>query len=412
MVFAAIVPKGYKFLRNVRKRQLVPGWYHAENLKKGDIAIYPILKKAEDKLFLDISIPKLKYDFKSFITPNKIEVNDKLLRLFGYFLAEGNIQEKPSKNYISFTLNIKERDIATDIKKICSDLFNLKVKSVEIPERKTVRIFLYNARLARWFKKLFGNGAENKKIPDFVMNLPVEKQKALIFGLWKGDGSVNIQRKGARAGYVTISYQLSQQIKTLLLRQGIVPSMYFDKRRIIKGVKHRESYRIHIGQRDSLKKICKILDLNYEPKSYSIIDSWFDDNYLYTPITSKNIIDYSGRVNNLEVNDARSFVSEAFCLHNCGDMMYAYIKVGKNKKGKEILSDIKVKTFGCVAAIATSSMITDLAMGKTLEEAKKITRDNVKDALDDLPPIKVHCSNLAADALHKAIEDYEKKNKK
>jgi nitrogen fixation NifU-like protein len=94
----------------------------------------------------------------------------------------------------------------------------------------------------------------------------------------------------------------------------------------------------------------------------------------------------------------------------CGDIMWVFIKVGK-KDGKEILTDIKVKTFGCVAAIATSSMITDLAMGKTLEEAKKITRDNVKDALEGLPPVKVHCSNLAADALHKAIEDYEKKKK-
>ena len=62
-----------------------------------------------------------------------------------------------------------------------------------------------------------------------------------------------------------------------------------------------------------------------------------------------------------------------------------------------------------MAAIATSSMITDLAMGKTLGEAKKLTKDNVKDALEGLPPIKVHCSNLAADALHSAIEDYEKK---
>jgi len=90
-------------------------------------------------------------------------------------------------------------------------------------------------------------------------------------------------------------------------------------------------------------------------------------------------------------------------------MMYVYIKVGKNDKGEEILADIKVKTFGCVAAIATSSMTTDLAMGKTLEEAKHITRDNVKDALNGLPPIKVHCSNLAAEGLHAAIEDYEKK---
>lgn len=95
----------------------------------------------------------------------------------------------------------------------------------------------------------------------------------------------------------------------------------------------------------------------------------------------------------------------------CGDLMWVYIKVGKNKKGEEILKDIKVKTFGCVAAIATSSMITELAMGKTLEEAKKITRDDISDALERLPPLKLHCSNLAADGLHKAIEEYEKKKK-
>jgi len=88
----------------------------------------------------------------------------------------------------------------------------------------------------------------------------------------------------------------------------------------------------------------------------------------------------------------------------CGDLMTIYIKVKDNK-----IADIKFKTFGCGAAIATSSMITELAKGKTLEEALKITRGNVADSLDGLPPIKMHCSNLAADGLHAAIEDYLKK---
>lgn len=96
----------------------------------------------------------------------------------------------------------------------------------------------------------------------------------------------------------------------------------------------------------------------------------------------------------------------------CGDVLWIYIKVKKNKRGEEIIKDIKVKTFGCIAAIATSSMITDLAKGKTLEEAMKITRDDVANALKGLPPIKMHCSNLAADALHKAIQDYWKRKSK
>jgi len=88
----------------------------------------------------------------------------------------------------------------------------------------------------------------------------------------------------------------------------------------------------------------------------------------------------------------------------CGDMMTIYIKVKDDR-----LSDIKFKTFGCGAAIATSSMITELARGKTLKEALEITRKDVADSLDGLPSIKMHCSNLAADGLHAAIEDYLKK---
>ena len=88
----------------------------------------------------------------------------------------------------------------------------------------------------------------------------------------------------------------------------------------------------------------------------------------------------------------------------CGDVMWLYIKV---KDG--ILTDIKFKTFGCGAAIATSSMITELAKGKTIEEAKRISRQDVADSLEGLPPAKMHCSNLAADALREAIKDYETK---
>jgi len=91
----------------------------------------------------------------------------------------------------------------------------------------------------------------------------------------------------------------------------------------------------------------------------------------------------------------------------CGDVMWLYIKVKDN-----IITDIKFKTFGCGAAIATSSMITELAKGKTVEEAKKISRQDVADSLDGLPPVKMHCSNLASDALREAIKDYEAKKAK
>ncbi|MFX1374785.1 MAG: Fe-S cluster assembly scaffold protein NifU [Promethearchaeota archaeon] len=94
----------------------------------------------------------------------------------------------------------------------------------------------------------------------------------------------------------------------------------------------------------------------------------------------------------------------------CGDLMTIFIKV-KEENGKEILEDISFQTFGCAAAIATSSMITELAKGKTLDEAMEITKSDVAENLDGLPPIKMHCSNLAADGLHDAIKKYREKKK-
>lgn len=92
----------------------------------------------------------------------------------------------------------------------------------------------------------------------------------------------------------------------------------------------------------------------------------------------------------------------------CGDIMTIYIDVDEN----ETLRDVKFSTFGCGAAIATSSMITEMAVGMNVDEAYKITRNDVADELDGLPPIKLHCSNLAADALQAAIENYREKKER
>jgi nitrogen fixation NifU-like protein len=91
----------------------------------------------------------------------------------------------------------------------------------------------------------------------------------------------------------------------------------------------------------------------------------------------------------------------------CGDVMEIYIKVKDEK-----ITDIKFRTFGCGSAIATSSMVTELAKGKHVDEAVKITRADVANELDGLPAQKMHCSNLAADALHEAIKDYKNKKQK
>ena len=118
---------------------------------------------------------------------------------------------------------------------------------------------------------------------------------------------------------------------------------------------------------------------------------------------SEKVMDHFTNPRNVgEIKDA-SGVGEVGNA-KCGDIMKIYLKVEDN-----IIKDVKFKTFGCGAAIATSSMVTELVIGKTLEEALKITNSTVAEALDGLPPVKMHCSNLAADAMHEAIKDYMSK---
>ncbi len=121
------------------------------------------------------------------------------------------------------------------------------------------------------------------------------------------------------------------------------------------------------------------------------------------PFYSEKVMDHFQNPRNVgEIKDADG-VGE---IGNpvCGDMMSFYIKVKDNT-----IDDVKFKTFGCGAAIAVSSMVSEMAMGKTLDEAMQITNASVAKELGGLPPNKMHCSNLGADALHRAIEDYRQK---
>ncbi len=123
------------------------------------------------------------------------------------------------------------------------------------------------------------------------------------------------------------------------------------------------------------------------------------------PVYSEKVMEHFTNPRNVgEIENADGIGEEGNPI--CGDMMSFYIKVKDNR-----LEDVKFKTFGCGAAIAVSSMVSEMAKGKTLEEALKITPKLVADELQGLPKQKFHCSNLGAQALHKAIEDYKNKKK-
>ncbi len=121
---------------------------------------------------------------------------------------------------------------------------------------------------------------------------------------------------------------------------------------------------------------------------------------------SEKVMDHFTNPRNVgEMEDADGIGEEGNPV--CGDAMKIFIKVKDN-----VITELKFKTFGCASAIAVSSMVTEMAKGMTIDEAMKITKSSLADALDGLPPQKMHCSNLGADALHKAIEDYRSKQGK
>jgi len=121
-------------------------------------------------------------------------------------------------------------------------------------------------------------------------------------------------------------------------------------------------------------------------------------------VYSEKVMDHFEHPRNVgEIQDASG--SGTVGNAKCGDIMKMDIKVDNN-----IITDVKFKTFGCCAAVATSSMATEMIKGKTVDEALALTNKAVAEALDGLPPVKMHCSVLAEEAIHAALEDYHKKN--
>lgn len=390
--------KASHFLRKYRSRaKCILDWYAAGELEKGDILLYPVPNEVIDTEKIPFDVERSKYDFKSKALPDEIAVDKNFLRLIGYYLSEGYVRTQRSKGTLGFVFSSREEGYVKDVTLCLRRVFGLGPSDIE-KNHSAAEITFYSARLARFFLKNFGEAAVNKHIPHWIMLLPPQKQEALLCGLWRGGGYINNEV----AKFLTISEQMAYQVRGLLLRQKIVMSFL---ERPASGI-HKKNYSIYVKDDWSLEKLARIVGakLTIPRERKNRHKAWFENGYFHVPIWRIETLTYEGMVHNLEVEGSYSFVSNSMALHNCGDMMTVYIKVEDNK-----ISDVKFKTFGCGAAVATSSMVTELAKGKTLQEAMKITRADVAENLGGLPPIKMHCSNLAADALHSAIEDYLKR---
>ncbi|RJQ32405.1 MAG: hypothetical protein C4562_03350 [Actinobacteria bacterium] len=381
--------------------RVVADWYSPIELSIGDVVLYPISLENQGRKHVKLNQEKPKFDYKSFDLPNVIKLEKDFLKIIGFYLSEGYVRVDACKGTVGFCFGKGEEEFERYIVDKFDEIFQLAPGIIR-RENNSIHIPFYSARLARFFAKNFGKGAAEKQLPDWVIKLSPRQQKHIIYGLWHGDGYLNEKKSVAK--FVTISRVLAFQTRQLLFRQKIDCSFLTSA---AYGI-HKKHYSIYVKKQESLKRLADILDLPFQLKSLSKSPkkNWFEDGYYCSPIWKITKRPYKGKVYNLEVEESHSYTTEAASVHNCGDVMKLYLKIEDG-----IIKDAKFKTFGCGAAIATSSMVTDMVKGKTIEEAQKISNKAVAEALEGLPPIKMHCSVLAEDALKAAIDDYLKKSK-
>ena len=290
------------------------------------------------------------------------------MRLLGYYLSEGYIIA--GGNAVAFAFNKNEKQTIKDLKSL---LFKSTGKMPKDRIRDSVcEVYICSRKLASFLKSHCGSLAGKKVLSKDVMLLSYSKQKEMLKTYLIGDG--NFYRRRVNDSFTfrasTTSPRLVVQLQEILARGGIFSS--------IKRILKKENY---INGRRIKPSIMYNISFKLERKHQFVHSS---KNYFLIPIRDIVRKNYEGNVYNFQVKGTdNSYLVRGFAVHNCG------------------------------AAIATSSMVTDLVRGKTIEEALKVSNSAVAEALGGLPKIKMHCSVLAEEALRSAISDYmSKKDKK
>lgn len=300
------------------------------------------------------------------VVNNKL-FSKKMMKLLGYYLSEGYITTGDS--VINFSFNKNERKLIKEVKSL---VFEIMGKEGSERTRGSVTELRFCSK--KWADFLYSvarKGAREKNLSLPILLLPFNKQWEMIKTYMLGDGDMYRRRPQDSKTYriTTVSRNLAIQIQEILARSGIFASIrqFFRTGCEIEGRKIKNGIRYLISFK--LKRKHKFVHRQ--------------KNYFLVPIRRIETKNFRGSVYNFQVGPGpNSYLVRGFAVHNCA------------------------------AAIATSSILTTMVKGKTLKEAEKITNNAVVEAAGGLPPIKIHCSVLTADALKKAIENYRQKNVK
>ncbi len=312
-----------------------PRWKEAGDLTEKDVLLYPITTETKDIkkirfseiLGLETRNGKVKNNQETHSSRrviDEISVNKDFLRLAGYYLAEGCI----TRGGINFYFNKKETQFINDVKTLIGKLFSLKVFIKT--EGKVTRICVFSKLIRDLFHILFGKCAPNKKIPHWLLFLPLRKQKEILKGLYRGDGCL----REKDFCIVTTSRVLTYQTRDILLRFGIIPSITKrEKSKLnrfpgeIGGRKIRfncDKYHIEIGGANLLK-ISEILGVHHpllDERKRICKHAWIKDNNLYLPIKQIERVDYKGKVYNLAVEKNNTYIAKNFIVHNCDGVFF------------------------------------------------------------------------------------------
>lgn len=310
-------------------------------------------------------------DYLIFNVNNKIKDNKlfskDIMQLLGYYLSEGYISAQGS--VVSFAFNKKEKKLIKNIKVLLKRIIGKRPK-IRIRDN-VAEVYVCSRRLVRFLIQHCKKIARYKSLSEDILLLPFSKQWEMVKTYLDGDGNIYRRRPFNSQTYriITTSESIAIQIQEILARGGIFASLrqrfirncYINNRRLKDSTQYIISFKLKRGH--------KFVHYN--------------NKYFLVPIRKIIRKDFRGPVYNFQVsNEPNSYLVKGFAVHNCG------------------------------AAIATSSMVTDLVKGKSIDEALQISNKAVAEALGGLPKIKMHCSVLAEEALRAAIKDYRKKQNK
>ena len=310
-----------------------PYWVDAGTLKKEDILLYPISKevsdikeiKISDFINLKVENGKVKNNIETHTSKrisNKIKISNEFLRLVGYYLSDGCLGDCE----VNIDFNEKETEYVKDLKNIVKKVFQLNL--IIIKKESVIRGVISSKIVSSLFEKLFSKYAHNKKIPHWMVLLPIKKQIEIIKGEWRGDGCT----RDKDFCIVTNSKTLVYQLRDILLRLGLVPSIQIRKKENLKPgningrkiyFKH-DKYHISLGGQN-LKKMSELLGIKHpklKTRKRICKHAWIKDNFVLLPIRKINYINYNGLVYNLSVEN-NTYVTRNFIVHNCDAPLFA-----------------------------------------------------------------------------------------